>query len=308
MNYRHHFHAGNHADVLKHTVLVSVLDRLCAKDKPLVYLETHAGAGRYALHQVDSDAPGIAVPEYVEGVLALAQAPLAKAPRSVRRYLELVQRYNPAPLPAGLRCYPGSPLLASAVLREQDHLRLAELAPEAAHELMVEMQGDHRVQVHTGDGYAALRAWLPPQPRRGVVMLDPPYERADEFQQLAAAVADAHRRWPVGVLVVWYPIKAYSSLQPWLRQMAALPASSVLLAELCVHPDDTTLRLNGSGMLIVQPPWQLDVDLRGMLPALHQALTRSRNGRCTVRWLKAPEGSAEHTLKGPRRGPRPFAP
>lgn len=286
MNYRHGFHAGNFADVLKHVVLVAALHRLTAKDKPLTYIETHAGAGRYRLSELDATKP----PEYAAGILPLLRA--RGLPPLLASYLRLVSEFNGQPENGRLQLYPGSPLLASACLRPDDRLLLCELAEDQAQLLSQEFRGDSRVQVQQRDGYAGLKASLPPLPRRGLVLIDPPFEVADEQTRIVEAVADALRRWAQGVYAIWYPIKLRQDVQPLLRALTALSAPRVLNIELCVHADDTALRLNGSGMVILNPPYRLDVDLRSMLPALGRALVQGRYGRCEMRWLKGRDDDA----------------
>lgn len=281
MNYRHGFHAGNFADVLKHAILVALLKQLVAKDKPLVYLETHAGAGRYLLN--DPQESSSRTPEYTEGVL-----PLLKARRvgdALLPYLQLVRQFNGMP-EHPLTIYPGSPLLAAAATRECDRLELCELQVDEAARLTAELRGDGRVRVHQRDGYAALKALLPPTPRRGLVLIDPPFEQADEADVIVQALRDATTRWAQGVYAVWYPIKRRADVQPLLRALAVLPVTRVLTAELCVHSDDTALRLNGSGVVVLNPPYRFDKTLAALLPELFRLLGQSRFGRHEWRWLK----------------------
>lgn len=287
MNYRHGFHAGNFADVLKHVVLVAILGRLTAKDKPLSYIETHAGAGRYHLSELDATRP----PEYAAGILPLLRA--RALPPLLEAYLQRVREFNGMPPEGGHpQVYPGSPLLASACLREQDKLLLCELAPDQAQLLTREFRGDPRVLVQQRDGYAALKAWLPPTPRRGLVLIDPPYEAHDEKSRIVEAVDEALRRWAQGVYAIWYPIKLRQDVQPLLRALTALPAPRVLNMELCVHADDTALRLNGSGMVILNPPYRLDAQLQALVPVLRKLMVQGRYGRCELRWLKGGDSGA----------------
>jgi 23S rRNA (adenine2030-N6)-methyltransferase len=286
MNYRHSFHAGNFADVLKHLVLLAILGRLTAKDKPLTYVETHAGAGRYRLAEPNDERP----PEYAAGIAALLRARPQSSAQALapllETYLSHVRSFNGLPETGRLLVYPGSPLLASAALRADDRMLLCELVEEQAQLLTAEFRGDRRVQVHQRDGYAALKALLPPLPRRGLVLIDPPFEVADEYSRIVAALSDALGRWAQGVYAIWYPIKLRQDVFPLLRAVTALPVARVLNIELCVHADDTALRLNGSGMLILNPPYRLDVQLQSVLPALRKHLLQGRYGRCELRWLK----------------------
>ncbi|HYG06601.1 MAG TPA: 23S rRNA (adenine(2030)-N(6))-methyltransferase RlmJ [Stenotrophomonas sp.] len=283
MNYRHAFHAGNHADVLKHTVMLALIDALQRKDTPCFVLDTHAGRGRYLLGGADSQR----TLEAEDGVMRLMGAP--KLPEVVERYLRAVQSDNPV---GALITYPGSPLLAAQALRAQDRMACCEMQPEEAAELKRLFAHDSRVRVHAGDGYAAIRAFLPPRDGatrigRGLVLIDPPYEAQDaEYPQIIAALRETLARWPQAVCAVWYPIKQRRSLQPFLRKAAALPAKSVLLAELLVRTDDSPLRLNGSGMLLVNPPWQFEQVVAPALPALRTHLGGA--GSATrLEWLKS---------------------
>ncbi len=282
MNYRHAFHAGNHADVLKHITLLALIDTLKRKQTPFFVLDTHAGRGRYLLTAEDSQKTS----EANDGVMRLMATPAL--PEVVEHYLRAVQADNPV---GALLTYPGSPLLAAQACREQDRLAFCETQPEEAAALQALFAHDRRVRVHAGDGYAAVRAFLPPRAGetkigRGLVLIDPPYEAQQaEYPQIVTTLRDVLARWPQAICAVWYPIKQRRSLQPFLRKMAALPAKSVLLAELMVHPDDSPLRLNGSGMLIVNAPWRFDQVLAPALPVLKQHLGED-GGSTRLEWLR----------------------
>ena len=282
MNYRHAFHAGNHADVLKHLVLLALLDALKKKDAPFFVLDTHAGRGRYLLAAAESRKTG----EADAGILKLMGE--AKMPEVVERYLRAVEANNPV---GALIAYPGSPLLVAQALRAQDRLAACELQPDEAAALKELFAHDARVAVHARDGYAAIKAMLPPRLgstkfARGLVLIDPPYEVQDnEYPQIISAVREALQRWPQATYAIWYPIKLRRSLQPFLRKAAALPAKSVLLAELQVRPDDSPLRLNGSGLVLVNPPWKFDQQLAPALPVLKSALGE-KGATTRLEWLK----------------------
>ncbi|HWU71752.1 MAG TPA: 23S rRNA (adenine(2030)-N(6))-methyltransferase RlmJ, partial [Pseudoxanthomonas sp.] len=231
MNYRHAFHAGNHADVLKHVALLALLDALKAKDSPFFVLDTHAGRGRYLLAGEESRKTA----EAETGVLKLFGRP--GLPDILQRYLRAVEADNPV---GALLAYPGSPLLAAQALRERDRLAACELQPEEAAELKALFARDPRVAVHARDGYDAIKALLPPKRAdksggdtkfaRGLVLIDPPYEAQDaEYPRIAAALKEGLARWPNATWVVWYPIKQRRSLLPFLRKAAALPAKSALV-------------------------------------------------------------------------------
>lgn len=284
MNYRHAFHAGNHADVLKHVVLLSLCDALTAKPTPLFALDTHAGRGLYALDSASAQRTGEA-----EGGIARLVAEAPKHP-AIHRYLAAVRACRSA---HGSTAYPGSPWLLAHALREQDRIAACELMPEEAGQLKANFAADPRVAAHARDGYAAMKALLPPRIgetrfARGLVLVDPPYEaQLEEFDSILAALRDALGRWPQGCYAVWYPIKRRRSLQPFFRRAATLPGKGVLAAELMVHPDDSPLRMNGSGMLLVNPPWQFDTLLGDVLPRVQRALAVD-GGSSRVEWLKQP--------------------
>jgi 23S rRNA (adenine2030-N6)-methyltransferase len=284
MNYRHSFHAGNHADVLKHITLLALLRLLTAKDKPLAYLETHAGAGGYAL-----DGPAERTGEWRDGIGKLWDA--TGAPPPVARYLEAVRAWN-AGSPTPVR-YPGSPGLAADALRGQDRLRLCETQPEVAAELRRRLsEHDPRVHVFETDGYQqALKALMPPPERRALVLVDPHYEaQLAEFDLIIHALREALGRFPTGVFAIWYPIKLATSLAPFLRRLAALPVQSSLVLELLVRAADSPLRLNGSGMAILNPPWRFDVEAATWLPWLCKRLGSERGADWRCQWLKRETG------------------
>ena len=276
MNYRHAYHAGNFADVLKHVVLVALLDALQAKPKPLCYVDTHAGAGSY-------DLAGEAARKTAEAEAGIGRLdPLRGRDPLLDRYLALVAA-------EGAQRYPGSPRLAARMLRAGDVAHLCELHPDEARVLRALFRDDPRVHVHQRDGYAALKALLPPDPRRGLVLVDPPYEdQGGEFARIQAALDVALGRWPNGVYAVWYPIKLGREVQPFRRWLGGCAAGSVLDIELLVQPDNVPQRLNGAGMAVLNPPWQLDTRLLSALPLLAVALGAGQApGSARQRWLKS---------------------
>ena len=277
MNYRHAFHAGNHADVLKHVVLLALIEALHRKDKPFVVLDTHAGRGRYALHDASARRTG----EADAGAMRLLGAKTDAI--AIKRYQDALRQCNPD---GGLRIYPGSPLLTAMMLRADDRLVCYETQPDEARALSALFARDHRVHVQHGDGYAAIKALLPPKPRRGLVLIDPPYETQEaEFGAVLAGLTEGLERWPQGIFAVWFPIKQRRSLQRFLRAVALLPAKDILLAELLIRPDDTPLRLNGSAMLLLNPPWKLDAEIAAALPALAAELGEAGASH-RLEWLR----------------------
>ena len=281
MNYRHAFHAGNFADVLKHAALIGLLDALQAKPAALCYVDTHAARGMYDLRGEQASK----TLEHADGVQRLLDAPAL--PMVLQRYVDVVRTFQP-PGESGVVCYPGSPLIAQRLLREQDRAILCELQEEEAAALRKALAGDARCAVHVRDGYAAMKALLPPPQRRGLVLIDPPFEaQAGEFVQIQEALAHAFTRWPNATYAVWYPIKLRETILPfhrWLHRNAG--KADVLVAELLLHPDNSALRLNGCGLAIVNPPWQFDLALGSWLPALQGLLVQDRHGSSRVEWIK----------------------
>ncbi len=279
MKYRHACHAGNFADVMKHVAFVAALTRLTQKDRPIFLLDTHAGRGRYDLGSRDTAS------EASRGILRLLAALPAKLPDCLARYLALIHDFNGG-VQAPIREYPGSPLLASMLLRDRDRAAFCELQPAEADQLRAELRGDARFGVHARDGFEALRALLPPAEKRGLAMIDPPYEAQEaDFTKVADALVATAARWPQGVLMAWYPIKVGAVAARLHRRLLDAGAKRLLVAELCVHPDDSRAGLNGSGLAILEPPWQLDRDLRQALPILHKALAPNGAGRTRVAML-----------------------
>lgn len=287
MNYRHAFHAGNHADVLKHVVLLALLESLKRKQTPFFVLDSHAGRGQYLLQGEQADKTG----EARGGIFRLFV--LHGLPALVQRYLKRVQSDNPV---GALMNYPGSPLLIAQTMRDQDRLAACELQPDEARALAALFKGDARIGVHARDGYGAIKALLPPSAHtrgiaRGLVLIDPPYESQQaEFDTILASLEDALTRWPTGIYAVWYPIKQRKSLNKFMRKVAGLACKSALAAEILVRPDDSPLRLNGSGMLIVNPPYQLDAELAPVLPVLARLLG-DQEPSSYLGWIK-PESAA----------------
>ncbi len=284
MNYRHGFHAGNFADVLKHVVAIAIVDYLTKKDAAFCVLDTHAARGSYDLIAGQAERTR----EYESGVGRLWGA--ADAPPLTARYLQQVREFNR--MRGGgdtLTSYPGSPRLARMAMRPQDRLLACELHPEEFALLRAEFRSDAQVQLHNRDGWEALGALLPPKEKRGLVLIDPPYEQQEaELTQAADALMTAYRKFPNGTLALWYPIKERTTIERFHRRLRSAGVNNVLIAELCVWPDDNRLGLNGSGMVILNPPWQLDVQLRSELPWLWRQLSMEGGGRHTVQWLSPP--------------------
>lgn len=282
MNYRHIYHAGNVADVVKHAVLCLVVEHLKKKETPFFVLDTHAGAGRYDLASVEAQKTG----EYRDGIgrlLAAGETPSALAP-----YLAVVRALNGGQLPAkadGLAVYPGSPRLVRALLRPNDRLIAAELHPADAATLAAEFAGDPQVAVQAMDGYVALKSLLPPKEKRGLVLVDPPFEEKDEFGALVDGLVAGHRRWATGIFALWFPIKDRRPVDDFYKRLGASGVRRILLVELLVRAAVDPDRLNGTGLALVNPPWRLDAALEELLPFFARALGQGPGATSRVAWL-----------------------
>jgi 23S rRNA (adenine2030-N6)-methyltransferase len=275
VNYRHAFHAGNFADVHKHVILLALIERLKRKPTPLFYLDTHAGRGRYDLNSDEARRSS----EWRDGIGRL----LNTTPRSqdIRAYLDAVAVIRPHGEPR----YPGSPLIAVDALRRGDRAVLVEQQPQEARALEIEMRGRRNVSVQRTDGYAALKAYLPPKENRGLVLIDPPYESPREFAAAEQALRFGLSRWPNGMFALWYPIKLGPEAQRFLDSMQTSGLRKLLTLELGIRPADSPLGLNGSGMLIANPPWQFDTEMLATMQELHSILSPDGAGAAHVEWL-----------------------
>ncbi len=259
MNYRHAFHAGNFADCMKHALLVWLVRALQRKQAPVAVLDTHAGIGRYDLAGEQAGRTG----EWRDGIGRLLDGPAAPA---LQPYLQLVRE-------AGAH-YPGSPALVQAMLRSQDRLLLCELHPEDHALLRRGMAGDARIAVHRRDGYGAIAALLPPADgiRRGLTLIDPPFEQENEFARLEAAVALARRRFNTGTVAAWYPIKNRAASRGFLHRLVDSGLPDLVTTELLLRPTVDPTRLNGCGLLLASPPWGFEEAATAILSAIDTAL------------------------------------
>jgi 23S rRNA (adenine2030-N6)-methyltransferase len=279
MNYRHVFHAGNFADVLKHTVLCRVLAHLVAKNNPFRIIETHAGAGAYDL----AGEAASRTQEWRQGIGRLIEQPLTgEAGQLLEPYLALIRAENP---PGVLDCYPGSPRIARAFCREGDRMIFCELHPEEYAALTRSFSEEPRVKTVEIDGWAALKAYLPPKERRGFVLVDPPFEEPGEFERLRDGLLEGHRRWPWGIFLLWFPIKNEREVRLFERRLAKLEIPKILRIEFVIDKPQTEGPLAACGMMIVNPPWTLETELKVILPALAERLGRDGAGRHRLDWL-----------------------
>lgn len=282
MNYRHIYHAGNFADVAKHVALIYCLRALKRKDAGFFALDTHSGRGFYDLQAPEAQKSG----EGERGIQRLLVH--ATGNKSLADYFTAVHARRGKRLPR----YPGSPALIAQQLRLQDRALFVELMPAEARAAEREIESQGRVRTEIGDGYAALKAFLPPEERRGLVIIDPPYESLDELKTMLQAFADAYRRWPSGIYLLWYPIRSATQRSLVHARFEALRIPKMLLADLAIHPDDAGLGLAGSGLLIVNPPYGADQFLHEAYAAIHEAIAAPGAGYVEVTRL-TPERMAQ---------------
>lgn len=273
MNYQHSYHAGNFADVFKHIVLVALIQSLLRKETAFCYLDTHAGVSQHDLLAENAQK----TQEFTLGIEKIFTA--EQPPALIQQYLACVKKLNPT---HELRFYPGSSSFVHSFLRPQDRMILGELHPDNARLLKQFFTSDKRVAVHQQDGYQSLKAFLPPKERRGLVLIDPPYEKPDELLSLPAKIATEIKRWETGIYAIWYPIKTRELLKPFYRAWQTHITRPMLVTELCVYPDDHAGRLNGSGMLIINPPWQLDQQLETVLGWVWKRLSIQGQGEIQI--------------------------
>jgi 23S rRNA (adenine2030-N6)-methyltransferase len=278
MNYRHAFHAGSFADVIKHIVLVRILLYLQEKQAAFRVIDTHAGAGRYDLTGEEAERSG----EWKSGIARMMQARFSdKALPLVLPYLDIVRAFNTG---AEVKTYPGSPLIARALLRPQDRLTACELEPGARKALIDALRRDTQARVVDLDGWTALTAFVPPKERRGLVLIDPPFEAKDEFEQLAAGFRAVFQKWPTGSYLLWYPVKSRRAADTLAREVAeaaagAKPAGKCLRLEFSVAPQEAGGPLASTGLVMVNPPWTLQGELKTILPELEKPLGQGGAGR-----------------------------
>jgi 23S rRNA (adenine2030-N6)-methyltransferase len=278
MNYRHAFHAGGFADVIKHIVLVRILIYLQEKPAAFRVIDSHAGAGLYDLTSAEALRGG----EWQTGIARLMQARFSAATLPlVTPYLDIVRAFNP---PGDLRTYPGSPLIARALLRPQDRLTACEVESGTRKRLIDALRRDAQARVVDLDGWTALPAFVPPNERRGLVLVDPPFEAKDEFERLADGFSEAFAKWPTGLYLLWYPVKSRRATDELARHVAASaaatrPAGKCLRLEFSVAPQRAGSGLISTGLLIVNPPWTLASELKTILLELEKPLGQGGAGR-----------------------------
>jgi 23S rRNA (adenine2030-N6)-methyltransferase len=280
MNYRHAFHAGNFADVLKHITLMMLIEQLKQKPASFFYLDTHAGRGIYDLSKARSQRSG----EYKDGIGRLLKAARRALPPEVAAYLALVRQSAGAGHSA-ITAYPGSPKIVAMMRREGDRMVLFESQSQEADALRSALAGQRRLSIVEGDGYNALKAHLPPPENRGLVLIDPPYESDREFDRVLEALKRAHARWPNGIYCVWFPLTERAGPARFRQALEDSGIRRILEVTLSILPEDSGVGLWGSALVVVNPPWQLDTRLAALLPQLHGLVSTDGAGGTSVNWL-----------------------
>ena len=285
MNYRHAFHAGGFADVIKHIVLVRILMHLREKEAPFRVIDSHAGAGVYDLHGDEATRTG----EWTTGIARAMQARFTESTVPlVEPYLEIVRAFNK---PRELKVYPGSPLIARRLMRAQDRLVGCEVEPGARKHLISALRRDKQARIVDLDGWVGLPAFVPPNERRGVVLIDPPFEKKDEFERMAHGFDEAFAKWATGIFVLWYPVKSRRATDQLAQHGAATAAAAptpgkVLRLEFSIAPQAAEGGLTSAGLLIVNPPWKLMAELKAILPELEKPLGLGGAGRFRLETVK----------------------
>lgn len=279
MNYRHAYHAGNFADVMKHAALARIVDYLKRKDKAFRVIDTHAGIGVYDLSSEEAQKTG----EWQGGIGKLLDAKLpAEAAALLAPYLDAVRAMNPN---GGLQHYPGSPAIARHLLRKQDRLTAIEKHPHDAATLKARFEGDYQARIIELDGWLALGAHLPPKEKRGLVLVDPPFEEKGEFDRLVDGLLRALGRWPGGVYALWYPIKDRKEVDRFRKRLAEAGIPKVLALSLEIRAPSPEPRFDGSGLAVVNPPYPLESEMRTILPVL-TGLMAEQSGRFQIEFAE----------------------
>lgn len=286
MNYRHAYHAGNFADVVKHAALTRLVEYLKHKQGAFRVIDTHSGAGLYDLSSQEAQSTG----EWRSGIgLLMAAKPDPGAARLLQPYLEALSAANAG---SGIRNYPGSPLIVRHLLRRQDRLSAIELHAQDFQRLKAQFSGDHQVRTIELDGWLALGAHVPPKERRGLVLVDPPFEVDGEFERLLGGLRTAHRRWPGGIYALWYPIKDRAAVSRFRAALGACGIPKVLDVGFSVRSPSPEPRLDGSGLVVVNPPFTFEAEIRVVLKALLKILAEDPGAGWTLKWLAGEAATA----------------
>lgn len=277
LSYRHSFHAGNHADVLKHIVQMLIIENLQQKDKGFYYLDTHSGVGRYRLFSEESEKTA----EFQEGIARLWER--NDLPEIVARYVAQIRKLNYGG--KELRYYAGSPLIAAQMLRPQDRALLTELHPTDFPLLRNNFKEFKNIMTKRDDGFQQLKATLPPKERRGLVLIDPPYELKDDYELVVKAVEEGYKRFATGIYAIWYPVVLRQQTKRIVKGLEATGIRKILQIELAVRPDSDQRGMTASGMIVINPPWQLESQMKEILPYLVKVLVPEGTGSYSVKWI-----------------------
>lgn len=276
LSYRHSFHAGNHADMLKHIVLMLILESLRQKEKGFFYLDTHAGVGVYKLSSPEAQKNA----EYKSGIGKLWENP--SLPKLVANYVSLISKLNSG---NKLQIYAGSPLIASMLLREQDRALFTELHPADFPDLRKNFQNYPHIKTKRENGFQQLKSALPPKERRGLILMDPPYELKEDYDLVVQYLCEGYKRFATGIYAIWYPVVKRSYIKKMLRNLENTGIRKILQIELAVAPDNDQKGMTASGMIVINPPWQLASQMNSILPYLNQTLTPEGTGSWTLHWI-----------------------
>ncbi|OOF65678.1 23S rRNA (adenine(2030)-N(6))-methyltransferase RlmJ [Rodentibacter sp. Ppn85] len=277
LSYRHSFHAGNHADVLKHAVLMLILENLKLKEKGFYYLDTHSGVGRYRLSSSEAEKTG----EYKEGIGRLWEQ--TDLPEELNRYVHLIKVLNSGG--KTLRYYAGSPMIAAQLLRPQDRALLTELHPSDFPLLRNNFKEFKNISVKCDNGFQQVKSTLPPKERRGLVLIDPPYELKEDYDLVVKAVEEGYKRFATGTYAIWYPVVLRQQTKRIFKGLEASGIRKILKIELAVRPDSDQRGMTASGVVIINPPWTLENQMREILPYLVKTLIPEGTGSWTVEWI-----------------------
>lgn len=280
LSYRHSYHAGNHADVLKHIVLTLCIESLKEKEKSFLYLDTHSGAGRYLLQSEHAEKTG----EYLSGINLIWQQ--KNIPSLLDTYISVLKRYNPFET---LKYYPGSPLIAKQLLREQDRLNLTELHSTDYPLLRQEFSKDKRAKVLREDGFLQLKSKLPPESRRGVILIDPSYEIKEDYQKIPKALLEGYKRFATGIYLLWYPVVSRTQTQKMINTIVDSGVKRISQYELTLKPDNNQKGMTASGIIVINSPWKLHEQMKIIMPWLKNVLDTEKTGDFIIKQLVSEE-------------------
>lgn len=276
LSYRHIYHAGNHADILKHLVVSEICRHFIKKEAPFFYLDTHAGIGQYSLDSEQAQKNK----EFQTGIARLLEA--ENLPEPVEQLLEIVRDMNPD---GELEFYPGSPKIVDYYVRQKDKLHLCELHPNDYPLLAALFPNKRRANVVKDNGFTAVKAMLPPPQKRGFVLMDPPYEVKKDYQYVVQALQEGYKRFPQGTYAIWYPVLNRKQANDLLRSVEATKIRNVLLLEMNIRDTEKERGMAGSGMIVVNPPWTLEQSANQFLPVLTDLLAEDDQAHFQVHWI-----------------------